>query len=73
MSRQWQRLVRYRARGSEHHARPGRGCHDDRSYQCRCLSPALTGSANVREAECGMISRDGGRHCEEERDPWNDR
>jgi hypothetical protein len=33
------------------------------------LSPALSGDANVPEAEGGMISRDGGRHYEEERDP----
>ena len=32
------------------------------------LSPTLGGYADVREAECGMISRDGGRHCEEQRD-----
>jgi hypothetical protein len=44
--------------GRKHHARPGRGCQDNRSYQCRCLSPALNGNANVREGECGMISRE---------------
>ena len=44
VSRRRQSLVRRRARGREHHARPSRGCHDDRACKslanrrqiCRC-------------------------------------
>ncbi len=68
VSRRRQCLVRRRAWGREHHARPGRGRHGDRAHHCHYLSPTLGGYADVREAECGMISRDGGRHCEEQRD-----
>jgi hypothetical protein len=68
VSRRRQCLVRRRARGREHHARPSRGCHDDRARNCHCLSPTVGGYADVREAQRGMISRDGGRHYEEERD-----
>ncbi len=68
VSRRRQYLVRRRERGREHHARPSRGCHDDRARNCHCLSPTVGGYADVREAERGMISRDGGRHYKEERD-----
>ena len=68
VSRRRQCLVRRRARGREHHALPSRGCHDDRARNCHGLSPTVGGYADVREAERGMISRDGGRHYKEERD-----
>src|SRR5262249_40240510 len=38
------------------HARPSRGCHDDRARNCHCLSPTVGRYADVREAERGMIS-----------------
>ena len=66
--RRRQCLVRRRARGREHHARPGRGRHGDRAHHCHYLSPTLGGYADVREAQRSMISRDGGRHREEEPD-----
>jgi len=68
VSRRRQSLVRRRARGREHHARPSRGCHDDRARNCHGLSPTIGRYADVREAERGMLSRDGGRHYKEERD-----
>ena len=48
-------------RGRKRHARPGRGRHDDRARHCHGVSPTLGGYADVREAECGMISCDGSR------------
>src|SRR5215813_8308719 len=68
VSRRRQCLVRRRARGREHHARPSRGCHDDRARHCHGLSPTVGRYADVREAERGLISRDGGRHYKEEPD-----
>jgi len=68
VSRRRQCLVRRRARGREHHARPSRGCHDDRACNCHGLSPTVGRYADVGEAERGMISRDGGRHYKEEPD-----
>jgi len=68
VSHRRQCLVRRRARGREHHARPSRGCHDDRARNCHCLSPTVGGYADVREAQRSMISRDGSRHYKEERD-----
>jgi hypothetical protein len=68
VSRRRQCLVRRRARGREHHARPSRGCHDDRACNCHGLSPTVGRYADVRQAERGMISRDGGRHYKEEPD-----
>jgi hypothetical protein len=62
--RRRQCLIRRRAWSRGHHARPGRGRHDDRARHCHCLSPTLGWDADVREAEPGMISRDGDRHCE---------
>jgi hypothetical protein len=53
-------------RGREGHAHPGRSRHDNCANHCDCLLPAIGGYTDVRDAERGMIPRDGTRDCEKE-------
>ena len=68
VSRRRQCLVRRRARGREHHARPGRCRYGDCASDCYRLLPTYGRHSDVRETRGGTISRNSSRQCEEERD-----